>query len=406
MSRKVVVTGIGCITPVGNDADTTFTSLVAGQSGISPITLFDTSDINVKVAGEVKDFSPEDILDSKTALHTDRFAAFAIKASDEAINDSELTADDLENAGVIFGCGMGGIDTAFNETMNLLDNNVMSAFSVPMMISDAASSAISIRNGIKGTNINVSSACSSSADAIGLAATVIKSGDRDIMIAGGAEAIINPLGIVAFDSCKALSRKKDQTASSPFSLNRDGFVVGEGAACLILEEEQHAVNRGAKIYGRILSYASTSDAYHVTKPLRDSEGLQRALKAALEKAGIDTVDYINAHGTSTKLNDVNETNCYKNVFGNKAYDIPVSSTKSMTGHLIGAAGALEIMICLCVINSGIIPPTINLNDPDPECDLDYVPNVAVKKNVRTALSSSMGFGGHNSVIIVGGYDGE
>ncbi|MBR6331994.1 MAG: beta-ketoacyl-ACP synthase II [Dehalococcoidales bacterium] len=405
--HRVVITGLGAVTPLGHDIDSTWTNLISGVSGIGKITSFDPSFTKVSVAAEVKDFDPVDYIDEKTAMHTDRFAQFAIVAASEALDDSGLDASEYDDISVILGCGMGGLSTMLEQTQELFDTDRMSAFSVPMMINDSAASAVSIYYGLKGPNFAVTSACSSSNDAIGISYELIRSGSSDVILTGGADAVVNELGIAAFDASRALSHGTDKTASSPFDSKRDGFVIGEGSVILILEELDHAVARGAKIYAEILSYGATSDAYHVTKLTENAEGLQKAIRKALDRAGLKCadIDYINAHGTSTKLNDINETKAYKEVFGESIKDIPVSSTKSMTGHMIGASGAMEAAVCIKTIVTGMIPPTINLTSPDPECDLDYVPNMARRTDVRNALSSSMGFGGHNSVLLIGRYDG-
>ncbi len=406
--HRVVITGLGAVTPLGHDIDSTWTNLVSGVSGIGKITHFDPSFTKVSVAAEVKDFDPADYIDEKTAMHTDRFAQFAIVAASEALDDSGLDASEYEDVSVILGCGMGGLSTMLEQVQELFDTNRMSAFSVPMMINDSAASAVSIYNGLKGPNFAVASACSSSNDAIGIAYELIRSGSSEIILTGGSDAVINELGVAAFDASRALSHGADKTASCPFDSKRDGFVIGEGSVIFILEDLDHAIKRGAKVYAEVLGYASTSDAYHVTKLTENAEGLQKAIRKALDKANLKCtdIDYINAHGTSTKLNDINETNAYKAVFGESIKDIPISSTKSMTGHMIGASGAMEAAVCVKTIVTGTIPPTINLTDPDPECDLDYVPNMARRKDVRIALSSSMGFGGHNSVLLIGRYDGK
>jgi 3-oxoacyl-[acyl-carrier-protein] synthase II len=338
----------------------------------------------------------------------DRFAQMAVAASRQAMEQSGLKINtaNQDRIGIVIGSGIGGLSTLFHQTKVLLDRGPsrVSPFLVPMMISDMAAAQVSIALGAKGPNLCVTSACSSGSDAIGAAYELVRQGDAEVMVTGGSEAIINPIGISAFNALHALSTRNDapQQASRPFDTERDGFVIGEGAGILILENFAHAQKRGAKILAEILAYGASADAFHVTQPIENGEGATRAIRIALKKAGITPteINYINAHGTSTQLNDKMETAAIKTVFGDYAYKIPVSSTKSMTGHLIGGAGAVEAAICILVIQNGIIPPTINLTHPDPECNLDYVPNVARKAEVNTALSTSFGFGGHNSVLVL------
>lgn len=337
----------------------------------------------------------------------DRFAQLAVAASPEAVKQAGLEIDsrNQDNIGVIIGSGIGGLTTLFEQSKVLLEKGPsrVSPFLAPMMIADIAAAQVSIALGVKGPNLCITSACSSGSDAIGAAYELIKHGDAEVMIAGGTESIINPIGITAFNALKAISTRNSepQLASRPFDAERDGFVIGEGACALILENLVHAQKRGANILAEIIAYGATADSFHVTQPAENGEVAARAMQIALEKAGIapSEVDYINAHGTSTPLNDATETRAIKTAFGDHAYRIPISSTKSMTGHLIGCAGAIEAAICIMVIQHGVIPPTINLTHPDPECDLDYVPNVARWAKVTTALSNSFGFGGHNSVLV-------
>jgi len=399
------------LTPLGLDAATAWESLIAGKSGIDYITLCDAGPLATKFAGEVKGFEPTDYMTRKEARHMDRFAQLAVAASRGAVAQAglDINQSNYDDIGVIIGSGIGGLTTLFEQAKVLLEKGPdrVSPFLAPMMISDIAAAQVSIVLGMKGLNLCTTSACSSGSDAIGAACELIKHGDAQVMLAGGTEAIINPLGITAFNALKAISTRNDapQLASRPFDAGRDGFVISEGACVLVLESLEHARGRGANILGEVLSYGATADSHHVTQPIENGEGAARAMRGALKKAGIapTEIDYINAHGTSTPLNDAMETRAIKTVFGDYAYRIPISSTKSMLGHLIGCAGAAEATICLMVIRNGVIPPTINLTDPDPECDLDYVPNVARQARVTTALSNSFGFGGHNSILVLREY---
>ncbi|MFC1970810.1 beta-ketoacyl-ACP synthase II [Chloroflexota bacterium] len=405
--NRVVVTGIGALTPLGLDMDTTWNNLIAGKSGVDYITLCDLEPLETKFAGEVKGFEPTDYINRKDARRMDRFAQLAVAAGFQAVKQSglQIDASNQYQTGVIIGSGIGGLTTLFEQVQVLLEKGPdrVSPFLAPMMISDMAAAQVSIALGVKGPNLCITSACSSGSDAIGAAYELIKREDAQIMIAGGAEALINPIGITAFNALKALSTRNDapQLASRPFDMERDGFIISEGAAVLILESLGHALRRNANILAEIIAYGATADSYHVTQPMENGEGAARAMQVALGKAYIepDAIDYVNAHGTSTQLNDAMETKAIKTAFGDYAYKVPISSTKSMTGHLIGCAGAAESAICIMTIQHGIIPPTINLVNPDPECDLDYVPNVARQARVTTALTNSFGFGGHNSVLI-------
>jgi 3-oxoacyl-[acyl-carrier-protein] synthase II len=398
---------MGMLNPLGLDVATTWENLIAGKSGIDYITLCDPEPLETKFAGEVKGFEPTDYMSRKDAHRMDRFAQLAVAASYQAVKDAglEINHNNHDNIGVIIGSGIGGLTTLFEQTKVLLEKGPqrVSPFLAPMMIADIAAAQVSIALGVKGPNLCITSACSSGSDAIGAAYELIKHGDVEVMIAGGTEAIINPIGITAFNALKAISTRNDapQLASRPFDAERDGFVIGEGACVLVLENLTHAQRRGANILGEIIAYGATADSYHVTQPAENGEVAARAMQIALKRAGItpSEVDYINAHGTSTPLNDITETRAIKTVFGDYAYRVPISSTKSMMGHLIGCAGAIEAAICILVIQHGIIPPTINLTHPDPECDLDYVPNVARRAKVTTALSNSFGFGGHNSILV-------
>ena len=406
-NNRVVVTGIGILCPLGLNTSVTWEGLIAGKSGIDYITLFDPEPLDTKFAGEVKGFEPTDYINRKDARRMDRFAQLAVAASQQAVEQAglEINSSNQDSIGVIIGSGIGGLTTLFEQIKVLLDKGPsrVNPFLVPMMITDMAAAQVSITLGIKGPNLCITSACSSGSDAIGAAYELIKRGDTQAMIAGGSESAINSIGVASFNALNALSTRnsKPQLASRPFDAERDGFVIGEGAGILVVENLTHAQKRGANILAEIIAYGASADAYHITQPIENGEGAARAMQVALNKARLATteVDYINAHGTSTPLNDKTETEAIKTVFGDHAYHIPISSTKSMVGHLIGAAGAVEAATCIMVIQQGLIPPTINLTHPDPECDLDYVPNVARRVEVTTALSNSFGFGGHNSVLI-------
>lgn len=406
-NSRVVVTGIGCFSPLGLDIDTTWQNLIAGKSGIANITLFDASKHKTHFAGEVKGFDPTKYIGRKEARRMDRFAQLSVSASVQAVANAGLNLEtsNRNRMGVIVGSGIGGLTTLYEETKALLEGgpDKVSPFLVPMMISDMAAAQVSITLGIKGVNLGVTSACSSSSDAIGVAYELIRRGDADAAITGGSEAIINPIGIASFNALNALSTRNDapQQASRPFDADREGFVIGEGACILILESLAHAQNRGAKILAEVAAYGASGDAFHITQPDEGGDGAIRAMRMALDKGNLKPadIDYINAHGTSTPMNDRIETMAIKTVFGDQAHKVAISSTKSMTGHLIGAAGALEASVCINAIQHSIIPPTINLAKPAPECDLDYTPNTARKMDVNIALSNTFGFGGHNSVLI-------
>ncbi len=405
--NRVVISGIGCFSPLGLDIATTWEGLIAGKSGIDYITLFDAEPLETKFAGEVKEFEPTDYVERKEARRMDRFAQLSVAASIQAVKQSgiQINSTNQDQIAIIIGSGIGGLTTLFEQAKVLLENGPtrVSPFLVPMMISDMAAAQVSITLGVKGVNLCTTSACSSSSDAMGVAYELIKRGGTQVAITGGSEAIINPLGVTAFNALKALSTRNDapQLASCPFDAERDGFVIGEGACVLIFESLTHAQQRGANILAEIIAYGASGDAFHITQPDGDGDGAARAMQLALDKAGLapSDIDYINAHGTSTPMNDRIETMAIKTVFGEHAYRIPISSTKSMTGHLIGASGAVEAAACIMAIQHGIIPPTINLTHPDPDCDLDYVPNEARQAEVTVALSNSFGFGGHNSVLI-------
>ncbi|NRD77827.1 beta-ketoacyl-ACP synthase II [Bacillus sp. BRMEA1] len=407
MKKRVVITGMGAITPLGNDAHTTWNNIKNGISGIGPASSFDTDKVDIKIAAEVKDFSPEEFMDKKEARRMGRYCQFAIAASKMALKDAGIQiGEDLhpERAGVWIGSGIGGLGEFEEQHRKFLEKGQrrVNPFTIPMFIPDMAAGQVSIELGAKGINNCSVTACASGANSIGDAFRVIQNGNADIMIAGGTEATITEMTIAGFSNMTALSKNPDpKTASRPFDKNRDGFVIGEGAGILILEELEHALARGAHIYGELVGYGATGDAHHITTPAPEGEGAQRAMKLALADAGItpDQVDYINAHGTSTYYNDLYETLAIKAVFKEHAYQLSVSSTKSMTGHLLGATGAIEAVFSIYAINEGIIPPTINYETPDELLDLDYVPNEAKNKDVQIVLSNSLGFGGHNVTLI-------
>ncbi len=407
MSQRVVVTGIGMITPLGLNTKDTWDGLVAGRSGVDYITAFDPEGYDTKFAAEVKGFDPANYMDRKEARRMDRFVHFAVAASREALDSAQfrVTPQNATDIGVIIGSGIGGIITLADQLKVLFEKGPrrISPFLVPMHITDMAAGQVSITLGPKGPNYCTTSACASGSDAVGSAYETIKRGDAKAMLAGGSEAPICPIGVAGFNAARALSTRNDepQRASRPFDSGRDGFVMAEGCCILLLESLELAQGRGAPILVEVVGYGSTGDAFHMTQPPEDDEGGVRAITMALRKAGMkpDEVGYINAHGTSTPLGDKAETRAIKTVFGEAAYKIPVSSTKSMVGHLLGAAGAFEAAVCALSIVHGIIPPTINLDNPDPDCDLDYVPNVARQTRVRAAVSNAFGFGGHNSTLV-------
>jgi 3-oxoacyl-[acyl-carrier-protein] synthase II len=409
---RVVITGMGAITPLGNDVETFWRNVVAGRSGVGPITLFDASAMKTRIAAEVKGFDPEAWFGRKEARRMDRYAQFALAATQQALQDARLDPAhvDRERVGVILGTGIGGIGALVQgvETLMTRGPDRISPFMVPMMLADTAPGLIAIAYGFRGPNMAVVTACASGTNAIGEAMHLIRRGDADVVIAGGAEAAILPVAVAAFNVMGAISTRNEEPerASRPFDRTRDGFVMGEGAGILILERLEHARVRGARIYAEVVGYGTSADAYHITAPLENGEGAALAMRRALADAGLSPrdIDYINAHGTSTPLNDKSETQAIKAVFGEAAYDVPISSTKSMIGHLLGAAGAVEAIVCIRAITDGVIPPTINYEHPDPECDLDYVPNVARRKPVRTAMSNSFGFGGHNACVIFRRYE--
>ncbi|RKL62884.1 beta-ketoacyl-[acyl-carrier-protein] synthase II [Thermoanaerobacteraceae bacterium SP2] len=409
--KRVVITGIGVISPVGTGKEKFWDSLIQGKSGIDLITRFNCDDFPTKIAGEVKDFNPEDYIEKKELKRLDRFTQFAIAATKMALEDSRLNLSsiDCSRVGVVMGSGIGGSETWEEQHNTLIEKGPkrVSPFFIPMMIANMASGQVSMAFNLKGPNFTVVTACASGTNAIGEAFRILQRNDADIMVAGGTEAPITPLSLAGFSSMKALSTRNDEPhkASRPFDKDRDGFVMGEGAGVMILETLDHALKRNAHIYAEVIGYGTTADAYHLTQPAPEGEGAARAMKAAIADAGIkpEQVDYINAHGTSTPLNDKFETLAIKNAFGEHAYNLAISSTKSMTGHLLGAAGAVEMIATVFTVTSGEIPPTINYDCADPECDLNYVPNKSVKKNISIAMSNSMGFGGHNACVIVKKY---
>src|SRR5690625_1725478 len=404
--RRVVITGLGAITPVGNDVKTMWENIVAGNSGIDFITRVDKDDFPVHVAAEVKDFDPTLYMEKRDARKMDLFTQYAVAGAKMAVEDAKLTIDDqiADRVGVWIGSGIGGMQTYEDQHQKFLEKGYrrVSPFFVPMLIPDMAAGQVSIQLGAKGINSCTVTACASGANSIGDAFKAVQRGDVDYMITGGTEAPLTNLSFAGFSSMKALSFNEDpKTASRPFDKNRDGFVMGEGSGILVLETLESAQKRGAHIYAEIVGYGSTGDAYHITSPAEGGEGAARAMQMAIDDAGISPtdVDYINAHGTSTGLNDKYETMAIKTVFGDHAHSLAVSSTKSMTGHLLGAAGGIEGVIAVKSIDDGIIPATINYETPDPDCDLDYVPNESRKQDINYVLSNSLGFGGHNATIV-------
>jgi beta-ketoacyl-acyl-carrier-protein synthase II len=396
--RRVVITGLGAVSPVGLSAEESWQAVLAGKSGVAPLTLFDPSGLPVQIGAEVKGFDALQYLERKEARKMDRFTHFAIAAAQEAVEHAglEATAENRNRIGVMIGSGIGGIETLEREIKTGMEKGVdrISPFFIPMMICDMASGQVSIRFGFGGPNSCVVTACATGTNALG---------DADVMVAGGAEAAITPMGVGGFAACRALSTTKDPSiASRPFDAERNGFVIAEGGAVLILEELEFARARGARILGEIAGYGMSADAYHMTQPAPEGAGAVRAMQAALRDAEVrpEQVDYINAHGTSTIPNDKNETAAIKTVLGEHAFRTPVSSTKSMTGHMLGAAGAIEAMFCVQAIRDGVVPPTINYQHPDPECDLDYVPNERREHRVDVAVSNSFGFGGHNATLVI------
>ncbi len=406
-NHRVLVTGMGIVSPLGLDVATTWDGIVNGRSGVDFITAFDSEGFDTHFAAEVKGFEPENYLDRKVARRMDRFAQFAVVAAQQACSQANLEpgSTDPYRIGVIIGSGIGGIGTLSEQHEILLNRGPkrVSPFLIPMMLGDMASAQVSMVTGSMGANYCAVSSCSSGADALGQAWAMIRRGQEDIVLAGGSEAPVVPVAVAGFNALRALSRFNEDPAkaSRPFDINRDGFVMGEGAAVLVLESEESAKNRGVVPMAEIIGYAATSDAHHLTEPMESGESAARAMTKALEAAGVDPseVDYVNAHGTSTPLNDRHETMAIKVALGEDAYRVPVSSTKSMTGHLLGSGGALEACFCILAMKDSIIPPTINLSGPDPDCDLDYTPNKARSKEINISMSNSFGFGGHNSVLV-------
>ena len=403
--RRVVVTGMGAITPVGNDIDTMWANMLAGVNGVEKITSFDTSDLKVHLAGTVKNFEPEKYIEKRELRKLDIYCQYAIAAAQQAVDDSGILGNiNEERFGVYIGAGIGGLHSFVNNVTALNEGGPrkVSPFFIPMMIGNIATGNVAIRFKAKGVSLSVMSACATGTHSIGEAFHAIKDGYADAIIAGGTEAVIAPLTIAGFQNMKALSTNEDpETASRPFDKNRDGFVMGEGAGILVLEEYEHAKARGAKIYAEFAGYGNTCDAHHVTAPDPEGAGLARAIKIAMAEAGTTDDDqlYINAHGTSTHLNDLTETMAFKSALGEKAYDANISSTKSMTGHMLGATGAIEAIVSVLTLRDGMIPPTIHLNEQDEELDLNYTPNKAVKRDVTVAASTNLGFGGHDACVV-------
>ena len=413
MERRVVITGLGVVSPVGNGKEEFWNNLLAGKPGVGPITQFDATDFPVKIAGEVKDFDPVALAgDRKTVRHMDRYTQFAVAAAKMAVADAKLdmTKEDPDMAGTLIGTGIGGIHVMEHTILQIEKRGPekVNPFAIPMMIANMASGQVSITLGLRGPVLTDVTACASGTNSIGLAARLIKYGDADIMIAGGAEAAVSKAPMAGFAAMKALSSRDcpPEEASCPFDAGRDGFVLGEGSGVLVLEELEHAKKRGAHIYAELAGYGSNGDAYHITAPRPGGELAYLCMEKALKDAGIrpEDVDYINAHGTSTHLNDLNETSAIKALLGKHAYEIPVNSTKSMTGHLLGAAGAIEAVACALSIQNNKVHPTINLKEKDPECDLDYVTEGARDVKINVAMSNSFGFGGHNAVIVMRRYE--
>lgn len=407
MENRVVVTGVGAVTPVGNDAKTFWESLLAGKSGVGLITAFDTTEYPAKIAAEVKDFNPEEYIDRKDVKRTDRFVQFAVAAAKMAVADAGLaiSEENAERVGVYIGSGIGGLGTMEDQIKTLMEKGPrrISPFFVPMMIANMASGQASIALGAKGPNSAAITACASATHSIGDAFKIIQRGQADVMITGGAEASIRPVAVAGFSNAKALSTRNDEPtrASRPFDLDRDGFVMGEGSGVIVLESLEHAKKRGATILAEVVGYGMSADAYHVTQPAPGGEGAARAMNMAIADANLkpEEISYINAHGTSTEYNDKFETMAIKKSLGDHAYKVAISSTKSMTGHLLGAAGGIEAVVSVLALRDQIVPPTINYETPDPECDLDYVPNEARKMDVNVVMSNSLGFGGHNATLV-------
>jgi 3-oxoacyl-[acyl-carrier-protein] synthase II len=406
--RKVVVTGLGCISPLGNQVSELWSNILAGKSGIGPISYFDTTEYKTRFAAEVKGFDGAALFGSREARRMDRFAQFAVAAAQQAVQDANLDINDgnRDRIGVVIGSGIGGLGTLYENFAVLAERgpNRVSPFMVPMMLSDTGPGMVAIFLGARGPNLSVVTACATGTNTIGEATEIIRRGQADVILAGGSEAAIVPISFAGMSVMNALStfNEDPQRASRPFDLKRDGFVMGEGSAVVVLEAEEYALQRKATILAEVIGYGATNDAYHISAPAEDGNGAARCMRMALTQAGlhIDQIDYINAHGTSTPLNDKSETAAIKTVFGEQAYEIPISSTKSMTGHLLGASGALEAVICVKALQDQVMPPTINYETPDPNCDLDYVPNQSRSARLLRVMSNSFGFGGHNATIIL------
>ena len=411
MNKRVVITGVGAVSPVGIGKEEFWSSLMQGKSGIGPITRFDPSEYATKIAGEVKDFDYSLYIDKKEGKRMDRFAHFAVAAAKLAIEDAklDLEQENKDRIGTCIGSGIGGVETLHDQYKTLFEKgpNRVSPFFVPMMISNMAAGQVSITFGLNGPNTAIVTACASGTNSIGDAFKIIQRGDADVMVAGGTEAAVSPIACAGFCSMKAMSTRNEEPtkASTPFDKSRDGFVMGEGSGIVVLESLEHALARGAHIYAEVIGYGTNADAYHITAPAPDGQKAMECMQLAIEDAGVkpEEVDYINAHGTSTPMNDLNETIAVKKLFGDHAYKLAISSTKSMTGHLLGAAGGIEAIICALAIERSEIPPTINYETPDEGLDLDYVPNVGRKADVNMALSNSFGFGGHNATLLIKKY---
>ena len=412
MHKRVVVTGLGCISPLGNDVQTTWENTLAGKSGVGPITHYDASEYKTKFAAEVKGFDGNEVFGSREARRMDRFTQLAVATALQAVEDAGLKISDANRnrVGVIIGTGIGGLGTLFEQMKVFMERGPLrvSPFLVPMMLPDSAAGMVAINLGVRGPNLAVVTACATGTNAVGEAGEVIRRGQADVMLAGGSEAAVVPIAMAGLGVMTALStfNEDPQRASRPFDLNRDGFVMGEGSAMLVLESLEHALNRKAHILAELTGYGSTNDAYHISAPAENGAGAAICMQMALDDARLQAIDisYINAHGTSTPLNDKSETAAIKTVFGENAYRVPISSTKSMTGHLLGASGALEALFCVKTLQDCMLPPTINYETPDPECDLDYVPNQARPAQVQHIMSNSFGFGGHNATIILSRYE--
>lgn len=410
MQERIVITGMGSVNPLGLSVAESWQNAVAGVSGIGPITLFDPRELNIKFACEVKNFSPTSFLDPREVRRRDRFELMAAAAAKEALEQSglEITEENARRIGVVLSSAIGGMQSLQDAIFTLKDEGArrVSPFLIPMLMSNGAAGLVSIDYGLRGPSFSVASACASGADGIGMAWLMLRAGVLDVVVAGASEATICETGVAAFDRIGAMSRRNDYTTTpQPFDKERDGLVMGEGAAVLILERECHARARGAVILAELAGYAATADAFHVTAPSEDGAGAAAAIRLAIETAGVlpEQVGYINAHGTGTPLNDAAETQAIKRAFGEQAYKIPVSSTKSMTGHMMGATGALEAIFCVQAVREGVLPPTINYHTPDPACDLDYIPNQAREKKIEVAISNALGFGGHNAVLVIRRY---